>query len=122
MDWTESYQSGLASDALFSAARLTDLGENGVVACSGEIEGGAWGYTAARDSSFTVHNQFERRGQRQREFGFDSTHCVSDVHTSPWTTGLFIATAVRRSSHGHEQHRERMPTTLVGGTVREITA
>jgi hypothetical protein len=60
---TESYQSGMATNELFSAARLTDLGENGIVACSGEIEGGAWGYTAARDSSFTVHNQFERRGR-----------------------------------------------------------
>ena len=87
MNWTESYQSGLATYELFSVALLIDLGENGVVACSGEIEGGAWGYTAARDSSFTVHNQFDRRGQRQREFGFDSTHCVCDVHTSPWITG-----------------------------------
>jgi hypothetical protein len=46
------------------------LGENGVVVCSGEIEDGAWDYTAARDSSFILHNQFGRRGQRQREFGF----------------------------------------------------
>jgi hypothetical protein len=44
------------------------------------------------------------------------------VAPSPWTTWLFIATADRRSSHGHRQHRERMPTTSVGGTVREITA
>jgi hypothetical protein len=63
LNWTESYQSGLATDELFSAARQSDLGENGVAVCSGEIEGGAWGYTAARDSSFTVYNQFERRGR-----------------------------------------------------------
>jgi hypothetical protein len=44
------------------------FGENGAAAFTSGIEGGAWGYTAIRDSSFTAHNQFGRRGQRQREF------------------------------------------------------
>jgi hypothetical protein len=82
-------------------ARQSDLGENGVAACSGGIEDRACGYTSARGSSFTAHNQFERRGQRQREFGFDSTHGVCDGRASPGITGLFIATAVWRSPHGH---------------------
>jgi hypothetical protein len=77
------------------------FGENGVAACSGGIEDGAWGYTAARGSSFTAHNQFERRGQSQREFGFDATHGVCDGRASPGITGLFIVAAVRRSPHGH---------------------
>jgi hypothetical protein len=98
------------------------LGENGVAACSGGMEDGAWGYTTARGSSFTVHNQFERRGQRQHEFGFDSTHGVCDGRASQGITGLFIAAAVRRSPDGHGLHRERMSTTSVGDTVREITA
>ena len=101
MNWTESYQSGLATDKLFSAARLTDLGENGVVACSGEIEGGAWGYTAVRDSSFTVHNQFERRGQRQREFLlWIDLQCAWCSYLAA-DHGLFIAALVRRALDMH---------------------
>jgi len=61
----ELYQSGLATDELFMAARRTELGENGAAAFTSGIEGGAWGYTAIRGSSFTAHNQFGRRGQRQ---------------------------------------------------------
>jgi hypothetical protein len=100
MNWTESYPSGLATIELFTVARRTDLGENDVTACSVEIEVGAWGYTAARDSSFTVLNQFGRRGQRQCEFRHQSTHCVCEVHTSSWTTVLFIATATRQTISG----------------------
>jgi hypothetical protein len=70
LNWIGTHQSGLATGGLFFAVRRTNLGENGVVVCSGEIEDGAWDYTAARDSSFILHNQFGRRGQRQREFGF----------------------------------------------------
>jgi hypothetical protein len=72
-----SYQSKLATGGLFLVARRTDLGENDAAACTGGIEGGACGYTATRGSSFTVHNQFGRRGQRQREFCFGLlTACV----------------------------------------------
>jgi hypothetical protein len=68
LNWIGTYQSGLATGGLFSAVRQTDLGENGATTFTSGIEGGAWGYTAIRGSSFTAHNQFGRRGQRQREF------------------------------------------------------
>jgi hypothetical protein len=74
LNWIGTYQSGLAMGGLFSAVRRIDLGENGAVAFTSGIECGASGYTATRGSSFTAHNQFGRRGQRQREFllRFDS--------------------------------------------------
>jgi hypothetical protein len=68
VDWTATYQNKLATGGLFSTVWRTDLGENGAAAFTSGIEGGAWGYTAIRGSSFTAHNQFGRRGQRQRKF------------------------------------------------------
>jgi hypothetical protein len=62
LNWIGTHHSGLATGGLFFAVRRTNLGENGVVVCSGEIEDGAWDYTVARDSSFILHNQFGRRG------------------------------------------------------------
>jgi hypothetical protein len=80
LNWIGTYQSGLATGERFSVARQSDLGENGVAACSGGIEDGAWGYTAARGSSFTVHNQFERRGQDNANLAsIQPTVCVMVV-------------------------------------------
>jgi hypothetical protein len=69
LNWTGSYQRGLATER--GGLRLAGdrgKGKTGVAAALGEIEGGDWGYTAVRNYSFTVQTQFGRRGQRQRKF------------------------------------------------------
>jgi hypothetical protein len=63
----EPYQSGLATERGVLCSSEIERGGDGVAAALGEI--GRWdrGYTAVRDCSFTVHNQFEGR-RRQCEF------------------------------------------------------
>jgi hypothetical protein len=77
------------------------LGENGAAAFTSEIEGGAWDYTAIRGSSFTAHNQFGRRGQRQREFLLRiDLRCAWRSYLAA-DHGLFIAALVRRALDMH---------------------
>jgi hypothetical protein len=83
------------------AARLTDLGKNNVVVCSGEIEDGASAYTTARDSSFILHNQFGKKGQRQREFGLLLSFTGGDENTSSWLLAQFIGTAAQQMTPDH---------------------
>jgi hypothetical protein len=80
---------------------VTEDGENGVAASLGEIGWRDWGYTAIRDCSFTVLNQFGRRGQRQCEFWTLINTLGGGVHTPPWIIVLFIATATRLAIFGH---------------------
>jgi hypothetical protein len=77
------------------------FGENGVVVCSGEIEDGASAYTTARDSSFILHNQFGKRGQRQREFGLLLSFTGGDENTSSWLLAQFIGTAAQQMTPDH---------------------
>jgi hypothetical protein len=86
---------------MFLAARRTELGENGATAFTSGIEGGAWGYTAIRGSSFTAHNQFGRRGHRQHEFSLRiNLRCVWCSYLAA-DHGLFIAALVRRALDMH---------------------
>jgi hypothetical protein len=80
---------------------VTEKGGNGVAVVLGEIWVGDWGYTAVRNYSFTVHIQFGRRGQRQREFWIAINSLGGGVHTPPWFIALFIATAVWLAFSGH---------------------
>jgi hypothetical protein len=80
---------------------VTEKGENGVVVALGEIGAGDWGYTAVRNYSFTVHIQFGRMGQRQREFWISINSLGGGVHTPLWFMVPFIATVVRLAIYGH---------------------
>jgi hypothetical protein len=101
LNWIGTHQSGLATDGLFFAMWRTSFGENGAAAFTSEIEGGAWGYTAIRSSSFTTHNQFGRRGQRQREFLlWIDLRCAWCSYLAA-DHGLFIAALVRRALDMH---------------------
>jgi hypothetical protein len=66
LNWIGTYQSGLATSRLFSAARRTDLGENGAAAFTSGIEGGAWGYTATRGSSLLRTTNWEEGAEAAR--------------------------------------------------------
>jgi hypothetical protein len=86
---------------LSTAAQRSELGKNGTATALGEIRGEDWGYTTVRNYSFTVHIQFGRRGQRQREFWISINSLGGGVHTPPWFMVPFIATAVRLAIYGH---------------------
>jgi hypothetical protein len=66
-----------------------------------KLGGWDWGYTEVRDCSFTVHNQFGRRGQRQCEFWTLINSLGGGVHTPSWITVLFIVMVTWLAISGH---------------------
>jgi hypothetical protein len=80
---------------------VTGKGENGAAMALGGIGRWDWGYTVVRNYSFTMHNQFWERWQRQCEFWTSIKLTGEVVSVSPGFMALFIGTVVWLTIHGH---------------------
>jgi hypothetical protein len=98
----EPYQSDPATERGVLGSPVTEKREKWCRGGSGWNWGGGWdwGYTAVRNCSFTVHNQFGRRWRRQCESWVLLKLAVEAVSASPWFMPLFKATTDRLEISG----------------------